>query len=61
LALDKKEEEVINRFLDECDLVKFAKYDPTPDDINRHFEVAREFVMQTRSLPFSSGKGGEQS
>ncbi len=60
LALDKKEEEIIHRFLDECDLVKFAKYDPTMEDINRHYDVAREFVMQTRSLPFSSGKGGGQ-
>ncbi len=60
LALDKQEEEVIHRFLNECDLVKFAKYDPTPQDIDRHFEVARGFVMQTRSLPFSSAKGGSQ-
>ncbi len=60
LALDKQEEEIIHRFLNECDLVKFAKYDPTNEDIDRHFEVARGFVMQTRSLPFSSAKGGAQ-
>lgn len=60
LALDKQEEEVIHRFLEECDLVKFAKYDPTNDDIDRHFRVAREFVLQTRSLPYSSAKGGQQ-
>lgn len=60
LALDKQEEEVIHRFLDECDLVKFAKYDPSNADIDRHFGVAREFVLQTRSLPYSSAKGGAQ-
>ena len=61
LALEKKEEEIIHRFLDECDMVKFAKYDPTPEDIVRHFETAKEFVMQTRSLPFSSTKGAAQA
>lgn len=60
LALDKQEEEIIHRFLDECDLVKFAKYDPTPEDITRHFDIARDFVMQTRSLPYSSAKGAAQ-
>jgi hypothetical protein len=54
LALEKTEEEEIHRFLDECDLVKFAKYDPTPADIDRHFDMAYEFVRQTRSLPFTS-------
>lgn len=61
LALDKDEETIIRKFLEECDLVKFAKYDPTPEDINRHFDVARDFVMQTRSLPFTSGKGAAQA
>lgn len=60
LALEKSEEEVIYHFLDECDMVKFAKHDPTQEDITRHFETAREFVMQTRSLPFSSAKGAAQ-
>ncbi|MGB5106651.1 MAG: BatD family protein [Candidatus Zixiibacteriota bacterium] len=60
LALENSEEEVIYHFLDECDMVKFAKHDPTQEDITRHFETAREFVMQTRSLPFSSAKGAAQ-
>ena len=60
LALENSEEEVIYHFLDECDMVKFAKHDPTQEDITRHFETAREFVVQTRSLPFSSAKGAAQ-
>ncbi len=54
LALAKTEEDEIRRLLDESDLVKFAKYAPTPDDVERDFDAAYEFVRNTRSLPFTS-------
>ncbi len=59
LSLEKREEEAIRHFLEECDLVKFAKYDPTSEDIERHFQMAHDFVMQTRSLPFTSAPQAE--
>lgn len=59
LALDKVEEEAIRKLLEECDLVKFAKYDPTQADIERHYQMAYDFVVQTRSLPFTSAPQAE--
>jgi hypothetical protein len=59
LALDSKEEKTIHEFLDGCDLVKFAKFVPTAEDIERDFQTAKEFVLQTRSLPFATMKEGQ--
>jgi hypothetical protein len=59
LALAKEEEKVIHDFLEGCDLVKFAKYLPTAEDIERDYLTAKEFVIQTRSFPFTTVKEGE--
>ncbi len=59
LSLDSQEEHIIHDFLEECDIVKFAKYHPTTDDIETDFITAKEFVMQTRSLPFATTKETE--
>ncbi len=56
LALDQREEKIIHDFLEGCDLVKFAKYIPSADDIERDYTTAREFVLQTRSVPFAATK-----
>lgn len=61
LALPKQEEESIRRLLDDCDMVKFAKYDPTPEDIRKDFDSAKAFVLETRSLPYTSVKGATQA
>jgi hypothetical protein len=61
LALDKIEEQMIHEFLDNCDIVKFAKYHPTAEDIERDFAAAREFVIQTRSLPYTTPAPAEVS
>lgn len=58
-ALDSKEEKTIHEFLDGCDLVKFAKFIPTTEDIERDFQTAKEFVLQTRSLPFATVTEGQ--
>jgi hypothetical protein len=58
LALAKEEEKVIHDFLEGCDLVKFAKLVPTSEDIERDFLTAKEFVIETRSLPFATVKEG---
>lgn len=54
LGLSAEEEKQIREFLDECDLVKFAKFKPTVEQAEHDFERAHEFVLQTRSLPFAS-------
>jgi len=59
LALAKEEEKVIHDFLEGCDLVKFAKFIPTAEDIERDYLTAKEFVIQTRSLPFATVKESE--
>ncbi|MCK4858709.1 MAG: hypothetical protein KAT58_12115 [candidate division Zixibacteria bacterium] len=54
LGLSDTEESVIRDFLDDCDLVKFAKFQPAIQQTDGDLARARDFVMQTRSLPYSS-------
>lgn len=54
LGLPNEEERTIAAFLDDCDLVKFAKFWPTGEQAESDFQRAREFVMNTRSLPYVS-------
>jgi hypothetical protein len=39
--------DLLSRFLQHCDLVKFARHEPTPDDMQQTFDSARTFVEQT--------------
>jgi len=43
---DKK---MLEEFLTHCDLVKFAKHDPTHQQIQRTFDLLREFIEKTKS------------
>jgi len=45
-AADKK---VLEEFLTHCDLVKFAKHAPTTEQIQRTFDLVKDFVERTRS------------
>jgi hypothetical protein len=56
LGLPAEEEKIIAAFLDDCDLVKFAKFLPTADQAESDFQRAREFVLNTRSLPYVSNQ-----
>jgi hypothetical protein len=40
---------VLEEFLTHCDLVKFAKHDPTQEQIQRTFDLVRDFIEKTRS------------
>jgi hypothetical protein len=40
---------VLEEFLTHCDLVKFAKHDPTTDQIQRTFDLVKDFIERTRS------------
>jgi len=43
---DKK---VLEEFLTHCDLVKFAKHDPTTDQVQRTFDLVKDFIERTKS------------
>ena len=43
---DKK---VLEEFLTHCDLVKFAKHDPTTEQVQRTFDLVKDFIERTRS------------
>ena len=43
---DKK---MLEEFLTHCDLVKFAKHDPTHQQIQRTFDLVRQFIEKTKS------------
>jgi len=45
-APDKK---VLEEFLTHCDLVKFAKHDPTTDQVQRTFDLVKDFIERTKS------------
>jgi hypothetical protein len=45
-ASDKKS---LEEFLMHCDLVKFAKYSPTTEQIQKTFDSAKNFIEKTRS------------
>ena len=41
-------QDLLKSFLEHCDLVKFARYVPETDEINRTFNVTRDFIEQTK-------------
>ncbi len=45
--LEARHKELLGRFLEKADLVKFAKYAPASDEITASFEAARDFITET--------------
>lgn len=45
---------VIKRFLEQCDLVKFARYGPETDEIDGVYRAAKRLVDETRQLTVNS-------
>jgi len=41
---------LVKRFLELCDIVKFAKYGPTPKEIDKSFEAAKKLIDETKSF-----------
>jgi hypothetical protein len=41
----------LNEFLREADLVKFARHVPTPEQGEKAFDAARDFVTRTAEAP----------
>jgi hypothetical protein len=48
-ALDLEHKTELQKFLEHCDLVKFAKYQPTDEQINESLTMAEQFVDRTKS------------
>ncbi len=47
--LAPNEKQTLEEFLTHCDLVKFAKYDPTKEQIQQTFDLVKVFIEKTRS------------
>jgi hypothetical protein len=48
-VLDAGDKESLGKFMTHCDLVKFAKHQPEPGDIQKTFDLVKEFIEKTRS------------
>jgi len=48
-VLGKPDRERLAEFLQHCDLVKFAKYNPTTEQIQRAFDLVKDFIETTKS------------
>jgi len=46
-VLDEKQKESLGRFLEQCDMVKFAKYEPAESELKELHEAARRLVEET--------------
>ena len=54
-ALKGRHEELLERFLEHCDLVKFAKYGPDRDEIQGAFDTTKAFIEETKVESVLSG------
>ncbi len=48
-VLTAPDKQALQEFLTHCDLVKFAKHDPTTEQIQRTFDLVKDFIEKTRS------------
>ena len=50
-ALERRQKDLLQRFLEHCDLVKFAKLKPSVDEIDGAVSACREFIKETEPSP----------
>lgn len=48
-VLSASDKESVEEFLRHCDLVKFAKYSPTSEQVQRTFDLVKDFIEKTKS------------
>ncbi|MHC4756739.1 MAG: hypothetical protein ACYTBP_16550 [Planctomycetota bacterium] len=48
-VLGESDKKSIGEFLTHCDLVKFAKHNPTTEQIQRTFDLVKEFIEKTKT------------
>ena len=47
-GMSDSQKAAIKEFLNSCDMVKFAKYGPQPEEMEESFNLARQFVEETK-------------
>ncbi len=47
-ALSEQQKKTVQEFLKHCDLVKFARHEPQTEQIQRTFDLVRDFIEQTK-------------
>jgi hypothetical protein len=47
-GLDEFHQPLLGRFLQHCDLVKFAEHQPSRDDIQETFDSCKNFILETK-------------
>ena len=64
-ALSGSDKERLGEFLTHCDLVKFARHEPTAEQIQRTFDLVKGFIEETRSderkIEVGDSVGSEES
>jgi hypothetical protein len=48
-VLAASDKERLGEFLEHCDLVKFAKHEPTTEQIQKTFDLVKDFIEKTKS------------
>jgi hypothetical protein len=48
-SLPSADKQTLEEFLTHCDLVKFAKHEPTTEQIQRTFDLVKDFIERTKS------------
>jgi hypothetical protein len=48
-VLSLSDKESLGEFLEHCDMVKFAKYNPTDEQIQKMFDLVKTFIEKTKS------------
>ena len=48
--LDATQQQVLRAFLEQCDLVKFARFEPQEQDMLNAYDAAKHFVTETRPV-----------
>lgn len=56
--LDARARTLMGDFLEQCDMVKFARYGPAVEEMERAFDAAARFVDETTPPAIEAGHGG---
>jgi len=50
---------ILKEFLQHCDLVKFARYGPLPEEVEQSFNYARRFIDETKPVIAEKEQAGQ--
>lgn len=59
-VLSDSQQSMVKSYLQHCDMVKFAKYEPSVEDTTRIFETAKEFVLNSQPAQPENNQKAEQ-